>query len=29
MQTYQGMQSFQYTDIQHYTYNELGGGIIT
>ena len=29
MQTYQGMQSFQYTDIQHYTYNEIGGGIIT
>ena len=29
MQTYQGMQSFQYTDIQHYTYSELGGGIIT
>lgn len=29
MQTYQGMQSFRYDDIQHYTYNELGGGIIT
>ena len=29
MQTYRGMQSFQYRDIEHYTYKQLGGGIIT
>ena len=29
MQTYRGMQSFHYRDIEHYTYSQLGGGIIT
>lgn len=29
MQTYRGMQSFKYRDIEHYTYKQLGGGIIT
>lgn len=29
MQTYRGMQSFRYRDIEHYTYKQLGGGTIT
>lgn len=29
MQTYRGMGSFKYTDIEHYTHRELGGGTIT
>lgn len=29
MQTYLGMQSFKHRDIEHYTYNQLGGGVIT
>ena len=29
MQSYRGMQNFKYRDIEHYTYNQLGGGEIT
>lgn len=29
MQSYRGMQNFKYSDVEHYTYEELEGGTIT